>query len=581
MTTPERDYLTTDIFLTLKSFSNQLLTWIDDKSGEMHDPFETIYAEGYGPGCATHILSGLFHKTGEERYLKGALVLLKRVFYKIQNPTDNSKFTDIFLYFFGLKGYDLIREQCPISEKKEFEMRFKEISYDFTPHNTNGYCLLLSTSMLHSMMGFGVFDFYKANKILNIIKDRQNRKGFIDDNFKEDMKPIAYHLFSCAVLAEALRWYKRYRMKELSSQIERIEEIVIRGLRWADHFIASDGSISMTERSRDQFWTAGVFIYLLALRGALEAESVAKGHILWWMRFLKGNGTISITPNYFPNSLRVGFEFYSTSTMYNTLGFSYLCDALLIPENDDFLLSLPYPKITKKEVFIDKKAGYLHLRNNKNSLGLSLRRHEGGMQGGYCPAGGIFNLVLDGDVNRIMPSPNYRFSGVTISVPNSSSEMVNNGVYEGYRAFRRDVNWGSDFTKNAKIRKRNCNQIILKKKYNSISIVKSISLSESSLKIFYIFRLSKSLDKLFVTFPILLSDGKNEITLDIRGYEVFLNYSGSRYRLSCGQNYNWIHDQERYLLSGNGITSQLYFKLGESLKKGTRLKSEIIFEKIL
>jgi hypothetical protein len=79
----------------------------------------------------------------------------------------------------------------------------------------------------------------------------------LDNPAKKDMKPIAYHLFCCAVLAEPLLWQKRYHAPELNSTLEQIQGIVTQGLKWIVHFVGSDGSFSMTERSRDQFWTAG------------------------------------------------------------------------------------------------------------------------------------------------------------------------------------------------------------------------------------------------------------------------------------------------------------------------------------
>lgn len=603
-----------NLYTVIKNFGDSILDRIDEYTGELQDAFETCYGEGYGPGTAAYILAGLYQRFGEEKYLIGARLSLNRVFNKLQHPTDNSRFTDIFLYFFALKAYELIKEKCSTQDQNSWQELFKKLSYNFTPHNTNGYCLLLSTSIIHAMLGFGIVDCERLNSYINIIKNMQNRCGFINDTIQrerapttysrkkhrflniinkiqnryeifdnpaqKDMKPIAYHLFCCAVLAEPILWQKRYFIAELNSTLKQIEKIVARGVEWIKHFIGSDGSFSMTERSRDQFWTAGCYAYLLALRGSAESDTLINKHLDWWFRFLKEDGTCSITPNYFSNGLRIGFEYYSIMSMYNTLAFSYLLDAAKILSEKQILQALPAVAIEPHEIFTDTEAGYVHLRRGNSSAGISLRRHQGGYYGGYCTAMGLFNVVIDGSQLRPLPAPGYRPLGLGKSIPIQISDMLNHGVYEGIRAFRGRKNWGLDFTENADIQNQG-DKVILTKKFNGMDIKKSIQLHEKSLEIVYDFQINRSLDKLLVTYPILLSDGKINTILKIHGSEVTMAFGEDKYRLLCMEGYNWVHHQERYLLSTSGMTSQLYIKVGEKIRKGSSLKCSLLLEKLI
>lgn len=603
-----------NLYIVVKNFGDELVSWIDEETGELHDPFETIYGEGYGPGNAAHILAGLYRRFGEEKFLKEACFLLNRVFDKLQHPTDNSRFTDIFLYFWALKAYELLNQKCSPEDQNKWRELFKRLDYSFNPHTTNGYCLLLSTSIIHTMLGFGTANPDNLNHLIRIVKKMQNHHGFIDDTIrrdrgpvdyyrgnlrrylnimngmrhrygfdnpaKKDMKPIAYHLFCCAVLAEPLLWQRRYLVPELNSALEQVKDIVTQGLKWIDYFVGSDGSFSMTERSRDQFWTAGCYVYLFALRGFSESsDTLINKHLDWWFRFLKEDGTCSITPNYFPNSLRIGFEYYSIMSMYNTLGFSYLFDAAEVLSEKHVLQELPAVAVEPYEMFTDTEVGYAHLRCGNSSAGISLRRHQGGYYGSYCPAMGLFNVVIDGSQLRLLPAPSYRPLGLGKSIPVQISDMLNHGVYEGIRAFRGRKSWGLDFTENADIQNQG-DQVILTKKFNGMDIKKSIQLNEKSLEIVYDFQINRSLDKLLVTYPILLSNGKINTTLKIRGSEVTMAFGEDKYRLLCIEGYNWVHHQERYLLSTSGMTSQLYVKVGEKIKKGSSLKCSLLLEKL-
>lgn len=601
------------IYSAVRDFGNLLLMWIDEENGRLYDPFETIYGEGYGPGVAAYILAGLYRKYGEEKFLNGAVLSMNRVFEKLRNPTDNTRFTDIFLYLWSLKAYRLLDGSCPPGDRNRWKDLFESLSYDFPPPNTNGYCLLLSTSIMYKALGFKSVGAGDTGGLIDIIRRMQNRLGFIedamrlhkgpveyypgqlsrflvfkdkmryrrrpDDPGKKDLKPIAYHIFCCAVLAESLRWMKDCRLPELDPAFERIKEIVGRGVKWITHYAGSDGSCSMTERSRDQFWVAGCYIYLLSLSDISESHELIGRHLDWWSRYIKKDGSCSIMPNYFSNALRVGFEHYSMASMYNTLGFAFLLDTAEALSDIPPVIELRDAAVESHETFIDAEAGYAHLRRGGTSAGISLRRHQGGYFGGYCPAMGLFNVVIGGSRLRPLPAPSYRPRGLGIPNAVQRSDMLNHGVYEGIRAFRGGRNWGLDFASNAHVESLG-DGVILKKTHNGIEIMKAIILNESSLSIVYDFKIKRSLDKLLVTCPLLLSDGKTETALKIRRREVTLGLGSAAYRLSCTEGYDWVHPQERYLLSSSGITSQLYVKIGENLRKGGTVKCSLLLERL-
>ena len=601
---------TSRLYEALRKYGDRLGADIDPETGELHDPFETGYMEGYGPALAAHIFAGLYRTFGEKRHLEMARLSMRRVFKKLRQPDDNMTFTDIFLFFWALKAYELLGERCPAEELEEWASSFRSYGYHFQPPNTNGYCLLIGTSIAYAMHGFESIDPGGLEDMIGTVSGMQNHLGFIEDAMRKhtgpveyprrsikrsleklrfrfgletesqrDLKPIAYHLFCCAVLAESLQGKHRRDLPDLDRHMKRIGDIVRNGVSWIDNFTGPDGSVSMTERSRDQFWTGMCYAYLLALRRPLAAGALIGAHLDWWLRFLKEDGGCSITPNHFSAGLRVGFEHYSISTMYVSLGFSYLLDIADILSGKR---SIPEPldiSISAKETFIDRESGYAHMRRGRSSAGISLRRHQGGFFGGYCPAMGLFNIVLGGGRSRPLPSPCYRTRGLGIALSTRKSLLPNNGVYEGFRAIGGGGSWGPDSTANASV-KESGDRLILTQRHGGIETVKSIRLLEKSLEISYAFNIKKNLDRLLVTYPMLLSDGRTETELQIRGSIITFTFGDERYSLSCTEGYNWHHDQERHLLSSSGITSQLFVVVGEGIRAGGELHCSLFLERL-
>ena len=601
---------TSRLYGAVRRYGDRLAAHIDPKTGRMRDPVETSYTEGYGPALAAHIFAGLYRAFGDTRHLDLARLSLRRVFRKLRRPDDNSPFTDIFLYYWAIKAYDLLEGRCPAEEIEEWASSFRSCDYRFRPPNTNGHCLLIGTAAAYATRRFGPLDESALEETIGAVGGMQNRLGFIEDAMKRhtgpverrrrsamdslnkmryrfglesegerDHKPIAYHLFCCAVLAESLQDERLRAFPQLERHMKRIERIVRRGVSWIDNFAGPDGSVSMTERSRDQFWTGMCYSYLLALRWPLAAGELIGSHLDWWLRFLKEDGGCSITPNYFSAALRVGFEYYSIGAMYLSLGFSYLLDIADILSGRR---SIPAPldiPVSTGATFIDEEAGYAHIRRGRSSAGISLRRHQGGFFGGYCPASGIFNLVLGGSRSRPLPSPCYRTRGLGIALSTRKSPLPNNGVYEGFRAAGRGASWGPDSTINASI-EENGGRLLLAQRHGGVDAVKSIRLLDDSLEISYTFTPRRRIERILVTYPLLLSDGRTETEISIAGSIVEFAFGGERYRLSCADGFAWNHDQERHLISTSGITSQLYVVAGEHARPGGGLRCTLLLERL-
>jgi len=608
--TDEMDQLAGELFDHGEKFGRHLLGWLDRDSGVLKDPVETIYSEGYGPAISAHIFARLHAGSRGENFLEAAARCMDRSLDKLRDPTDNGPFTDIFIFFWALKTLELIERSGISADTERWRAELAELEFEFEPSNTNGYCLMLSTALMYSMLGIRRADMTKAGRWLGIIEGKCGPAGFVDDATRvikppverypggpgrlrhklgkqlvrfglgrgssTDIKPIAYHTFSCSVLCEPLVWSVRHPSEELSSLFERMREIAISGGVWISRFAGADGSLSMTERSRDQFWTAGSFAYLLAATGEMDAAEAIERHLHWWSRFFGEDGSCPVTPNMFPASARVGHENYSISTMYVTQGFSFFLD---VPEilasggiKADSISDGKDDQSKPGSTFIDADAGYAHIGSGGSSVGISLRRHAGGFHGGYTPAMGLFNVVIGGSALRPIPNPCYRTWGQGMSMPVRIPGVLNYGVYDGFRAFRGSTNWGPDLTKNTDIEELP-GGIAMTGEFQGMTVKKTVTVQERSLTIDYEFSARKRVDGILVTVPILLFDGRNRTGLELEGPVATLRMGGESFRLSCEGGGPWVHNQERSLLSTSGLSSQLYFETSDT-------RCRIIIERI-
>ena len=193
---------------------------------------------------------------------------------------------------------------------------------------------------------------------------------------------------------------------------------------------------------------------------------------------------------------------------------------------------------------------------------------------------GLFNVVLGGGRSRPLPSPCYRPRGLGMALSTRKSLLLpNNGVYEGFRVIDGGASWGPDSTENASVRESG-DRFILAQRHRGLETVKSIRLLDDSLEIAYTFNIMKNINRLLVTYPLLLSDGRIETELQIRGSIVTFAFGDERYRLACAEGYSWHHDQERHLISSSGITSQLYVVVGEGIRSGGELHCSLLLERL-
>lgn len=556
-------------------YADRAATLLDKSSGAFRDPFETIYGEGYGPACAAVVAAEAYRWTADARYCELAVSLIERAFLLVRNPQPyNSTFTHLFLMYYSLLAYEALADELPASTRLHLEEEFRDIAHGREPTNTNGLTMLLCYDVNRALLGLGTWDALDAQRRLDMLRSAVGTSGFINDAPGRNSQPVAYHLYVTCLLTDtiALAAKRPPTDQSLCGIIDAMTGIRNAAAAWCDRFIAADGSFTMTERSRDQFWTCGSLAFVEAALGRS-----ADRHVDWWARFVKSDGTISVTPNFFSNALRVGFESYSNVSMYNGLGFAYLARAAALLERTDTTRSWD---VEEDMVFVDRDAGYAHVRRSGSSLGIALRRHAESYYGGYAAPLSPINVSLGGSRRRPLANPSYRSAGARVESWRTRSVAPEHGVYEGFLVRRGDQWLGADWTTNASV-EEGPKELVFTAESGPVGITKHLALDASALSLRYRFKVAKPIDEIRVQFPMLVSDGRDDTVYSVERNCVTMSLGEERYRLTVlPEHAHWDVSQVVYLTSTSGAVRQLSARISGPLSAGQSAECEVQLERL-
>ena len=555
-------------------YLERVSTLVDQQTGALRDPHETIYGEGYGPACVAVIAAEAYGWTGDQRQRDLAVSMVKRSLSLVQNPQPhNSSFTHLFLMYYSLLAYEALADNLAPPSKAELGEGFRAILHGYTPANTNGLTMLLCYDVNRALLGLGPWDAQQAEERLDVLTSSQAPSGFIADAPGKNAHPIAYHLFVTCLLTDTITLADKHppRDASLAEVISEMRGIRDAGAAWCDHFVAADGSFTMAERSRDQFWTCGSLVFVEAALGRSAGR-----HLDWWTRFVKEDGTVSVTPNFFGNVFRVGFESYSNVSMYNGLGFCYLARAASLLSTN----ATPAWTLKEDSVFVDFDAGYAHVRRSGSSFGVALRRHAQSYYGGYAAPLSPINVSLGGSRRRPLSNPSYRSAGARVESWASRTLVPERGVYEGF-LIRHGKQWlGPDWTENASV-DATSDGFAFVAQSGPVTVTKRVEISASALSLHYHFETAKPVDEIRVQFPMLVSDGRDKTTYRVARNSVTMSLGDEQYRLTVWpEEAEWDVSQVVYLTSTSGAVRQFSARISGAMPAGGSVECEVKLERL-
>ncbi|MBN2559393.1 MAG: hypothetical protein JXQ75_00480 [Phycisphaerae bacterium] len=544
-------------------FLPALAHWIDPATGEMKDPYETHYAEGYAPGTSAVLFARGYIWSGEPRWFELAVSAIDRSLDIVASQLPhNNALIHLFGVYYAHYALHLLAGDLDDLEYARLRERFVRTTPSYY-HNLNG----LLMSVLHRInldtLGHAACDWHSLAPYLAEIQRQQTAHGFVNDDLRGNSCPIAYHLYSCVVTWQSLALRSRFADKWNDAHFQRARQVLVglieRENGWTTQFTGADGSLAMAERSRDHFWTAGAYVAYCLERGVPEEHPLVQDHLRYWLSYTRCGGDTPITPTAFAGAYRVGFEDYATMLMYSTLGFALmaLAEGDFLP-NRAILPVTPDPTALPTGLFTDSESGYAHWRAGRSSLGVSLAARESSKWGGYTLAGGLFNVCLNRQHHRIIA--NSAAFPVAYQLTNRRT-CINSEGFMAIGADNRPI-----WPKPERATTAEMDEGVLRIEWHQpdMSVRRLLRLGDAGVESRWDIRANRPLKTVEFTVPLVIDDGSGLRRLDVHKNAARVTLpDGQEYRLETSG--EWELDLGTSTESTNGVTRSLRIRVPTSL----------------
>lgn len=519
------------------------------------EPWLTSFRESYASAVAAYIMSYLYKKSHDFKYLECFSGLLKRSISQLKSENEVVRpFTKVFIVHYSLMAILILpdkEKKIYINITKNIFTAFKDKCYAL---NTNCASLQYGNEIFMSCINPDVKNVLFLDQLLKHIEKNQNVLGFINDSCAEgeepvDGMPIAYHIFCCYLLIEVLLVDADYHVVPVLHR-KRIENIILTGMKWLSYATFDVGDVAMAERSCYQIFTMGIQAALVAI---CQPKQVAKVLERFLHQYGSDENIFCCTPNAFSASMRVGFESYTRTNDYNNLNVAGFITADLCINVG--ILLFQNEKKEHTGLFTDANSGYAFYRNQYGFMGISLRDH----QGGYLLQGSGFHYRLK---NCQLPLANPRDN-----VANTISETIKiagGGIHSSQNAMVEEIKDG------VQIRYGN----------DSFGVEKNIYISESRIKWNYSIllkneaNLSESLITLSV--PLIVDDGKDALKIISEiSYGIIFEWHDSWYILKYDNVGKGSFNTNLSLSSVSGVGSNFEITLPTKGKNSSYIETSV------
>lgn len=582
-----RKQMISDIQAVLNPFGRVIRSWIT-ADGRLADPYETEYSENYAPANASVVLASIcrFNRTEESAELL-KLTLVRSV-ELLQDKEGVSPFCRVFLYHYSLMALILAPEPDRKSCLELVGDKLARYEDDCTVVNTNCAALQWAMEMFTEVLGLRSADPELLEHRLRFIAGAQLESGFINDEVdlqqSRDGMPIAYHAFTLFLLTSPMAIIEQWP-ESLASCKAKAERIVSRGMSWLGHAISEDGTFAMAGRSSYQMFTWGALVALLACTASNEQAESGSDFLLSsafqaWLPYRHLDGTYSCTPNYWPHSLRVGYESYTHLNMYNLLGLTGLVVAerglgrnyflkeqraeQRIPE---YATSTPhqhgnYGGESGYRGYVDPASGYAFFRKGGSFFGCTLRMHSRK----YAAAMQGFHFRLNG---KPLPLAEPRLPG-----PGTTMEIsIYTGAWEGFLICDEEGQLHyPDLTDNATVFPLD-DGFKLVAETDKVRCEKTIRLLDDSVQWGYRIEAKTGLRFCEQVVPLTVHNGRDVLQYtSTGGNRLEFTYAGQSYALQCEEANSLQMELSRSDLSSSGISAKVHARITGPLPAGGIVK---------
>ncbi|MDF2649739.1 MAG: hypothetical protein K0Q73_5544 [Paenibacillus sp.] len=552
--TIERKTTHKEMQTVLLDYINTISAWIDEETGAIEDRWDTIYSQNYTAGTAAVIFAGGYSFSENKELLDTALKLIRRSTVRLKD-INAAPFTRMFIYHYAMMALLMLPEEVRNQYKDEFTEDFLHGEpQDCGTINLNCAALQLGNELFLEQLGYRPANQAFMEQLMKLMEEREH-DGFLNDafdfndqvTFKEhDGMPISYSAFIMFILTSVMSAVEVWSPEQAAIRT-RVETLIEKGQQWFNHATSFDGTFAMMERSRHQMFTWGSFVTYQAYAGMGDEGLFAKAFETW-LQYKKEDGTYSMTPNFLPHELRVGYEWYTLVSCYGILGMTGISVAERIIRKDQQMeRANERSPLPLKNQYKDLRSGFAFVRDNNDFLGINLRMHHGK----YSPALCGFHYRINGTKTPLAETK-LNVKSLATALFQQSYDL---GAWEGFLLKDAEGSmYYPDMTDNPEVQWVD-NGIEMTAENEHLICRKTIQLIGSGIEWSYKLTLKKDFVSCEHIIPLLLTDGRNGTRIERRtdnGWK--LSYAGKKYEIACDACDNRILTPEAVYANENNLS---------------------------
>ena len=542
----------------LEKMFESAVEW-SNNNGEMHDPYESIYAENFSPACWSVVAAVLYSLTHKPEHLDWCEKWITRAAELMEaNPPMRD-----YILGYAAMIFPVLRKYCAPDVLEKYRILCADTYKAEFPVSSDMHITALQL----------VGDIYcprnrknqvsvRQAEILTRLENRVNELGFLTDD-RDNGNSIPHMLLTGCILSIFIV------DEDLECGLkERIIGIVKRNSYWFGRMCGQNHLPVQANRSYNQMYVYSI----AALFAFLEYGIAGKERINSILKFQKAfmntkGGIAAITPNYFSPYCLAGAE-ANYNRVVNDAGAGAVAWALLLllaenkwngfnTEND----------VPEEKRWCDAASGYAVFKENKFRVFFALRTHKwqyhlplqpislgfpSQLPAPFCGAkrSGVNNPYLKSipDSSRLDPLLEPYF-GLYSRTPEGKFHNL-----EGQAAELPDGTW--------KLENKN------------IKLNFTVKTENGGLILTYRYSMDKT-DKAFFAVPVLLWDGRNELEYKIERNIVRMIWNTRKYFMELSNSVgNWNLAIERHAVTGYGITGNFVIPIASDGKIELALKEK-------
>lgn len=521
-----------------------------DENGVLNDPYESNRPENFAPACWAVIGASLYRLTGEDVYLEWTDRWMRRTAEIMEGARNSPGFRE-YVMGYGVMVFPILSDVADRDILEGWEAAF---AASYTEDAGLSDCHVSAASLLCDLFLDGGREKKareRSGEFIAAFNRRVTSGGFLRDD-DVNGNSVAHVYLTGAFLAATL--LRKKSDVASGSEVERLLETVCGWFKRANGrfhlpFLASRSIYQM-------------YVYpMVALLSYIGEGGKARDRVLALLEFCQSfnpeNDMVSHTPNHLSPYALAGLE-WTYNRLNTDLGAGLVAWALLalLIEQEwpgfDTVAAAPVQDV------VDPEAGYAILHGEKSRVAFALCNHDWGYHLPLQPV----SLKL-GNTPMIEPIADAKRDGVKhafheqILEPRTADPLLEPYfgilVREAGGAYR--------------IMEGNA-EVIAADEYRltgPLSLNLKLDLKNELVRLAYRVAGLKDDDQPVFSIPVLLWDGKEELTYRIENGALVLGWKGAAYRISiAGNSGPWDLDMARYLHAGCGLTANMTVPLAQN-----------------